>query len=101
MSNGRPRKKAVDEVALLIDAMLKAEILIKGAVVHERLVKNYGSTINYQCVKLSICRKPVHESPRNWASHRGSWRACTAASRSCPGPRPRSTGATRARFSPT
>lgn len=54
VSNGRPRKKAVDEVAPLIDAMLKAEILIKGAVVHERLVKDYGSTINYQRVKLYL-----------------------------------------------
>ncbi len=53
-SNGQPRKKAVDEVAPLIDAMLKAEILIKGAVVHERLVKDYGSTINYQRVKLYL-----------------------------------------------
>ena len=53
-SNGRPRKKAVDEVAPLIDAMLRAEILIKGAVVHERLVKEYGSTINYQRVKLYL-----------------------------------------------
>ena len=53
-SNGRPRRKAVDEVAPLIDAMLKAEILIKGAVVHERLVKDYGSTINYQRVKLYL-----------------------------------------------
>ncbi|MGW2725309.1 hypothetical protein [Streptomyces sp. NPDC001492] len=42
MSNGRPRKKVVDEVAPLIDAMLRAEILIKGAVVHERLAKEYG-----------------------------------------------------------
>ncbi|MDH6439434.1 transposase [Streptomyces sp. SAI-144] len=53
-SNGRPRKKVVDEVAPLIDAMLRAEILIKGAVVHERLVKEYGSTINYQRVKLYL-----------------------------------------------
>ncbi|MFD5408260.1 IS21 family transposase [Streptomyces griseorubiginosus] len=53
-SNGRPRKKVVDEVAPLIDAMLRAEILIKGAVVHERLVQEYGSTINYQRVKLYL-----------------------------------------------
>jgi transposase len=44
----------VDEVAPLIDAMLRAEILIKGAVVHERLVQEYGSTINYQRVKLYL-----------------------------------------------
>ena len=53
-SNGRPRRKAVDEVAPLIDAMLRTEILIKGAVVHERLVREYGSTINYQRVKLYL-----------------------------------------------
>ncbi len=53
-SNGRPRRRVVDEVAPLIDAMLRAEILIKGAVVHERLVKEYGSTINYQRVKLYL-----------------------------------------------
>ncbi|WP_435857870.1 hypothetical protein [Streptomyces umbrinus] len=53
VSNGRPRRKAVDEVAPLIDAMLRAEILIKGAVVHERLVKDYGSTINYQRVSAT------------------------------------------------
>ncbi|MGG7574312.1 hypothetical protein [Streptomyces sirii] len=53
-SNGRPRRKAVDEVAPLIDATLRAEILIKGAVVHERLVTEYGSTINYQRVELYL-----------------------------------------------
>ncbi|MEV2236459.1 IS21 family transposase [Streptomyces phaeochromogenes] len=53
-SNGRPRRRVVDEVAPLIDAMLRAEILIKGAVVHERLVQEYGSTINYQRVKLYL-----------------------------------------------
>ncbi|GGP56939.1 transposase [Streptomyces melanogenes] len=53
-SNGRPRKKVVDEVAPLIDAMLRAEILIKGAVVHERLASEYGFSINYQRVKLYL-----------------------------------------------
>ncbi|MHC3412681.1 IS21 family transposase [Streptomyces sp. DT17] len=53
-SNGRPRKRVVDEVAPLIDAMLRAEILIKGAVVHERLVAEYGFTGNYQRVKLYL-----------------------------------------------
>ncbi|MGI5380499.1 DDE-type integrase/transposase/recombinase [Streptomyces sp. CA-251387] len=38
----------------MIDAMLRTEILIKGAVVHERLVKEYGSTINCQRVKLYL-----------------------------------------------
>ncbi|WP_443052806.1 IS21 family transposase [Streptomyces sp. FXJ1.172] len=52
--NGRPRRRVVDEVAPLIDAMLRAEILLKGAVIHERLVQEYGVTINYQRVKLYL-----------------------------------------------
>ncbi|MFI1377782.1 IS21 family transposase [Streptomyces longwoodensis] len=52
--NGRPRRRVVDEVAPLIDAMLRAEILLKGAVIHERLVQEYGVAINYQRVKLYL-----------------------------------------------
>ncbi|ALV38266.1 IS21 family transposase [Streptomyces sp. CdTB01] len=52
--NGRPRRRAVDEVAPLIDAMLRSEILLKGAVIHERLVQEYGITINYQRIKLYL-----------------------------------------------
>lgn len=52
--NGKPKARVVDEVAPLIDAMLRAEILIKGAVVHERLVKEYGFTGNYQRVKIYL-----------------------------------------------
>ncbi|MCM1972982.1 IS21 family transposase [Streptomyces sp. G1] len=48
----RARRWMVDEVAPLIDAMLRSEILIKGAVVHERLVAEYGFTGTYQRVKL-------------------------------------------------
>ncbi|WP_327159611.1 IS21 family transposase [Streptomyces zaomyceticus] len=51
-SSGHARGRMVDEVAPLIDAMLRSEILIKGAVVHERLVAEYGFTGNYQRVKL-------------------------------------------------
>nr|WP_240964409.1 hypothetical protein [Streptomyces sp. C1-2] len=50
----RPRPRAVDEVAPLIDARLRAEILLKGAVIHERLVQEYGVTINYQRIKLYL-----------------------------------------------
>ncbi|MEU9859117.1 IS21 family transposase [Streptomyces sp. NPDC047974] len=50
--SGRARRWMVDEVAPLIDAMLRSEILIKGAVVHERLVAEYGFTGTYQRVKL-------------------------------------------------
>ncbi|GGU53073.1 IS21 family transposase [Streptomyces violascens] len=53
-SNGRPRRRVVDEVAPLIDAMLRAEVLLKASVVHERLVDQYGFTGNYQRVKLYL-----------------------------------------------
>jgi transposase len=49
----RPRR-VVDEVAPLIDAMLRSEILLKGRVIHERLVQEYGVSINYQRVKLYL-----------------------------------------------
>lgn len=49
----RPRRM-VDEVAPLIDAMLRSEILLKGRVIHERLVQEYGVSINYQRVKLYL-----------------------------------------------
>jgi transposase len=49
----RPRR-VVDEVAPLIDAMLKSEVLLKGSVIHERLVQEYGVAINYQRVKLYL-----------------------------------------------
>jgi transposase len=52
--NGQPYQRVVDEVAPLIDAMLRAEILLKGAVIHERLVADYGFTINYQRVKIYL-----------------------------------------------
>ncbi|MFI2780691.1 IS21 family transposase [Streptomyces sp. ALB3] len=49
----RPRR-VVDKVAPLIDAMLGSEILLKERVIHERLVQDYGVTINYQRVKLYL-----------------------------------------------
>ncbi|WP_167829081.1 IS21 family transposase [Streptomyces sp. MZ04] len=52
--SGQPRKRMVDEVAPLIDAMLRSEILLKGAVVHERLASEYGVIINYQRIKLYL-----------------------------------------------
>lgn len=52
--NTRPRQRVVDEVAPLIDAMLRAEILLKGAVIHDRLVTDYGFTGNYQRVKIYL-----------------------------------------------
>ncbi|MCT9094367.1 IS21 family transposase [Streptomyces sp. ASQP_92] len=53
-SAGRPQRRLVDEVAPLIDAMLRAEVLLKGSVIHERLVAEYGVAINYQRVKLYL-----------------------------------------------
>lgn len=47
-------RRVVDEVAPLIDAMLRSEVLLKGRVIHERLVQEYGVTINYQRVKLYL-----------------------------------------------
>ncbi|KPI16548.1 hypothetical protein OV450_8113 [Actinobacteria bacterium OV450] len=35
--NGQPYRRIMDGVAPLIDAMLRAEILLNGAVIHERL----------------------------------------------------------------
>jgi transposase len=48
------RGQVVDAFAHLIDAWLRAELLIKGTVVHERLVDQYGFTGNYQRVKLYL-----------------------------------------------
>ncbi|QMU67256.1 IS21 family transposase [Streptacidiphilus sp. P02-A3a] len=53
-SGALPRQRAVDEVAPLIDAMLRSEILLKGAVIHERLAQEYGFAINYQRVKIYL-----------------------------------------------
>ncbi len=53
VADQRPRR-VVDEVAPLIDAMLRSEILLKGKVIHERLVQEYGASINYQRVKLYL-----------------------------------------------
>jgi transposase len=52
--NGRPRTRVIDEFAPLIDSMLRAEILMKAAVIHERLVNEYGFTGNYQRTKLYV-----------------------------------------------
>ncbi|MFD4986523.1 hypothetical protein [Streptomyces sp. NPDC058374] len=50
---GRRQKRVVDEVAPLIDAMLRSEVLLKGRVTHERLVQDYGVSINYQRVSAT------------------------------------------------
>jgi transposase len=51
----RPRKPlAVDAFVHVIDAWLRAELLLKGTVIHERLVEQYGFAGNYQRVKLYL-----------------------------------------------
>ncbi|MGW9314872.1 MULTISPECIES: IS21 family transposase [Streptomyces] len=52
--NGQPYRRMVDEVAPLIDAILRAEILLKGAVIHERLVAEYGFSGSYQRIKMYL-----------------------------------------------
>ncbi|MEU9945816.1 IS21 family transposase [Streptomyces lavendulae] len=53
-ANGQTHKRVVDEVAPLIDAMLRAEVLMKASVIHERLARECGFTGNYQRVKLYV-----------------------------------------------
>ncbi|MEU9015708.1 IS21 family transposase [Streptomyces sp. NPDC048479] len=53
-TNGRSLARVIDEFAPLIDSMLRAEILMKAAVIHERLAREYGFTGNYQRVKLYV-----------------------------------------------
>jgi len=53
-ASGRSHKRVVDEVAPLIDAMLRTEVLMKAAVIHERLAREYGFAGNYQRVKLYV-----------------------------------------------
>lgn len=52
--NGRSRVRVIDEFAPLVDSMLRAEILMKAAVIHGRLVAEYGFTGNYQRTKLYV-----------------------------------------------
>jgi hypothetical protein len=48
------RPLAVEPFAHVIDAWLRAELLLKGTVIHDRLVQQYGFTGNYQRVKLYL-----------------------------------------------
>ncbi|MFD7770467.1 IS21 family transposase [Streptomyces sp. NPDC059787] len=52
--NGRSKARVIDEFAPLVDSMLRAEILMKAAVIHGRLVAEYGFTGSYQRVKLYV-----------------------------------------------
>jgi transposase len=48
------RGQLIDAFAHVVDAWLRAELLLKGTVIHERLVEQYGFTGNYQRVKLYL-----------------------------------------------
>lgn len=48
------RPLAVEPFAHVIDAWLRAELLLKGTVIHDRLVQEYGFTGTYQRVKLYL-----------------------------------------------
>lgn len=48
------RRQVITAYAPVIDAWLRAEILLKGTVVYERLVGEYGFTGNYQRVKMYL-----------------------------------------------
>ncbi|PSK55038.1 hypothetical protein B0E38_03279 [Streptomyces sp. 111WW2] len=52
--SGQSRARVIDEFAPLVDSMLRAEILMKAAVIHERLAGEYGFTGNYQRTKLYV-----------------------------------------------
>jgi hypothetical protein len=52
--NGRSRVRVIDEFAPLVDSMLRAAILMKAAVIHGRLVAEFGFTGRYQRTKLYV-----------------------------------------------
>jgi transposase len=47
-------KQVITAYAPVIDAWLRAEILLKGTVIHERLAGDYGFAGNYQRVKMYL-----------------------------------------------
>lgn len=89
----------IDEFAPLVDSMLRAEILMKAAVIHERLAHEYGFTGNYQRTKLYVqeARSEIAEelgiTPNELAGMHRRFEVT-------PAPTPRWTGATRARPRP-
>jgi transposase len=78
--NGRSRVRVIDEFAPLVDSMLRVEILMEAAVIHERLVAEYGFTGNYQRTKLYVqeVRPRIAEELGITPNELG---ACTAVSR--------------------
>lgn len=53
-AQGHPRPHAVDGFTEIIDGWLRADLLLRDTVVHERLVEQYGFTGHYQRVKLYL-----------------------------------------------
>lgn len=84
-------RQVIAEYAPVIDAWLRAEVLLKGTVIHERLVAEYGFTGNYQRVKLYL-----QEARPSWGVRPVSWRGCTVGLRWCRARRPRWIGVMRA-----
>ena len=81
------RNRVIAAYAPVIDGWLRAEVLLKGTVIHERLVAEYGFTGNYQRVKMYL----QEARPRIAAElgyRRASWPGCTAGSRWCWGSGP-------------
>lgn len=58
------RRRVIAEVEPIIDVWLRREILLKGSVIHERLVKEYGFTGNYQRVKMYLSAGPAADRSR-------------------------------------
>ncbi|MFC5724176.1 IS21 family transposase [Streptomyces gamaensis] len=54
LPGGQSHRRVIDEFTPLVDSMLRAEILLKASVIHERLAGEYGFTGNYQRVKLYV-----------------------------------------------
>ncbi|WP_441349070.1 hypothetical protein [Streptomyces sp. 1331.2] len=79
-----PRPRTVDEVAPLIDAILRSEVLLKGTVIHERLVQEYGTAINYQRIKIYL-QETRPRIAEELGINPANSRACIDASRVVPG----------------
>ena len=86
--------RKVDVVAPVIDAWLAADPRLRASVIHERLVAEHGFDGHYQRIKLYVPPRPANAWPATTTP--AGCVGCTAGSRSSPGRRPGSTGATRA-----
>jgi transposase len=53
-SRAGTQPRVIDPFVELVDAWLRADITLKGSVIHERLVADHGFTGNYQRVKVHL-----------------------------------------------